>query len=182
MKSENSIILNTDRKVIIENIFNNIFREVGNFNVHSNLNFPFPPDKIECFCESEYKIYSFIKIKENYENFLDSIIQATNHEIRFAIFDRFSSYKQMYENFELSNKNFCYNFVFLDLRYNFFQFNENTGFIDEYIYLDNAYTLDISTVTDDYEEPIFKKLVNILGLKPVDDFTLEKKYRISNFI
>ena len=56
MKSENSIILNTDRKVIIENIFNNIFREVGNFNVHSNLNFPFPPDKIECFCESEYKI------------------------------------------------------------------------------------------------------------------------------
>lgn len=62
----------------------------------------------------------------------------------------------MYESFELSNKNFCYNFVFLDLRYNFFQFNENTGFIDEYIYLDNAYTLDISTVTDDYEEPILK--------------------------
>lgn len=181
MKSENSIILNSNKSDIIFNILKNTFLNKGDFYLFFDIDILENRFLEVTYDEEVYKIFSAKYVLDNFNVFL-RYINSTTTDFIFSIFDDFSSYVKMYKDFELTGDSFCYSFIFYDnIKYNMIS-QIPDDIIDVYYFMNNAYTLDICTILKDGECSIFENISQMLGFNQKNDFNTTQKNTYINLL
>lgn len=171
MKSENELITNTDRVELLKAIIINTLKLKNTVYV----NFGFEIDHLNhekiMYDGYYHQIFDAKTILDNFDDIAKII--KNQSEFNVSLFDDFSSYIQMYDNFELKPENFCYTFIFHPTIYHSIRQDNDKGSSDIYYYIKNAYTVSINTTVFSEDGCILDNLTQMLGMDLRHDFNVD---------